>query len=99
MFADDFNCWKPFKLRHTSVASDQGQALRDLQEVQRELHMWGSADRVLFDPSKESFHLLQSRFHYGESFKLLGIMFDTRLLMHTAAREVATEAWWRLQTL
>ena len=41
VFADDFKCWKPFKLRHASVTSDQAQVLRDLQEVQRELHMWG----------------------------------------------------------
>ena len=99
VFADDFNCWKPFKLRHSAVASDQGHALHDLQEVQRELHKWGAANRVIFDPSKESFHLLHSRFQHGDDFKLLGVVFDTQLLMHRAAREIATEAGWRLQTL
>ena len=32
-------------------------------------------------------------------FKILGVMFDTQLLMHGAARQVATEAGWRLQQL
>ena len=71
----------------------------DLKAAQADLHLWGDANRVLFDPAKESFHVLHSRFHYGDSFKLLGTVFDGALLMHQAAREVATEGGWRLQTL
>ena len=81
---------------HIAVASDQGHAFHDLQEVQRELHNRGTASRVFFDPSKESFHLLHNRFQHGDDFELLGVLFDTQLLMHTAAREIATEAGWRL---
>ncbi len=99
VFADDFNCWKPFRVRHTEVQADQKSALTDLNAVQKELHLWGEANRVLFDPTKESFNLLHHRFHFGEDYKLLGVVFDTSLLMHRAAREVATEAGWRLQTL
>ena len=100
-FTQLINAFWPEKiaLRHSAVASDQGHALHDLQEVQRELHKWGAANRVIFDPSKESFHLLHFRFQHGDDFKLLGVVFDTQLLMHRAAREIATEAGWRLQTL
>ena len=35
----------------------------------------------------------------SNSPKILGVTFDAALLMHSAAREVATEAGWRLQTL
>ena len=99
VFADDFNCWKSFGVRHTAVEEDQAKALDELKQVQQELHLWGDANRVIFDPSKESFHLVHRRFYSGEDFKLLGVVFDSALLMHHAAREVATEAGWRLQTL
>ena len=84
---------------HIAVASDQGHAFHDLQEVQRELHNRGTASRVFFDPSKESFRLLHTCFQHGDDFKLLGVVFDTQLLMHRAAPEIATESGWRLQTL
>ena len=99
VFADDFNCWKAYKVKHDNVSEDQASALHDLRGAQKELHQWGEANRVVFDPSKESFHLLHRRFHHGEDFKILGVAFDTGLLMHKAAREIATEGGWRLQTL
>ena len=54
---------------------------------------------MLFDPSKESFHILHRTMHFGEDFKVLGCVFDPQLQMHAAARHVATEAGWRLHTL
>ena len=99
VFADDFNCWKSFRVRHDKVEEGQAGAFVELEAVQQELHLWGAANRVLFDPSKESYHLLHRRFHKGDDFKLLGVVFDTQLLMHNAARDVATEAGWRLQKL
>ena len=53
----------------------------------------------MFDPSKEFPHLIHRRFSHGDNVKLLGVVFDPALLMHDAARTVATEAGWRLQTL
>ena len=46
----------------------------------------------MFDPAKESFNLLHERFGAGNNFTILGVTFDTALLMHVAACEVATEA-------
>ena len=99
VFADDFNCWKAFKVRKDAVEDSQQAALDDLKGAQHELHLWGSANRVMFGPGKESFHLLHHRFHFGDDFKILGVLFDPALLMHSAVRKVATEAGWRLRTL
>ena len=71
----------------------------ELREARHELHLWGEANRVVFDPSKESFHLLHRRFWEGDDFKILGVLFDPALPLHAAACEVATEAGWRLQAL
>ena len=96
VFADDFNCFKRFKRSKIS------QALRaeiEMKGAQKELHLWGKANQIIFDPCKESFHFLHRRLHSGTEFKLLGVVFDSKLLMHSAARNVATEAGWRLQQL
>ena len=99
IFADDFNCWRKFLIPHDKVAEAQAAAKDALKDAQRELHLWGEANRVIFDPSKESFHLLHRRFWDGDNFKILGVIFDPALLMHEAACHVATEAGWRLQAL
>ena len=99
VFADDFNCWRPFPVPHDDVPAAQATATHELERAQHELHLWGQANRVIFDPSKESFHLLHRRFWSGENFKILGVIFDPALLMHAAACEIATEAGWRLQAL
>ncbi len=103
-FADDLNCWKAFRKVPRPAGMQgplptHGPLLADLRGAQRELHLWGQANQVLFDPTKESFHVLHRTLHFGENFKVLGCLFDPQLLMHAAARHVATEAGWRLQTL
>ena len=96
VFADDFNCWKGFTRTGLPANLKGDLAMRG---AQRELHLWGKANQVLFDPSKEAFHLLHRRLHSAGEFKILGVLFDTQLLMHSACRAVATEAGWRLQKL
>ena len=103
-FADDLNCWKAFGIPPKPEGMrgplpGHGRILADLRSVQHELHMWGRANQVTFDPAKESFHVLHRSLQFGENFKVLGCVFDTQLQMHAAARHVATEAGWRLQTL
>ncbi len=98
VFADDLNCWKRYKL-DKQTATPHEAPLADLKEAQRELHLWGQANQVLFDPGKESFHILHKHLYHGENFKVLGCVYDSQLLMHVAARHIATEAGWRLKTL
>ncbi len=54
---------------------------------------------MLYDPSKETFHVLHRTLRFGQTFKVLGCVFGPQLHMHAAAKHVATEAGWRLQTL
>ena len=98
VFADDYNSWKGYKIIRDD-ATQVEKILEDLRAAQSELHAWGRANQVAFDPSKESFHVLHRRLHQGEDFKILGVIFDGALRMRTAARNIATEAGWRLQRL
>ena len=68
-------------------------------DCQAEVHKWGRANRVTFDASKESFHVISRVHPYGDNFKLLGISFDAKLLMHDAVHQCAVEASWRLTAL
>ena len=94
VFADDLNCTKVLP---PSTTNDD--AFTDAKRCQSELHKWGNANQVLFDPGKESFHVIHRTRGEGGNFTILGIEFDTALLMHDAARNVAVESGWRLKTL
>ena len=65
----------------------------------RALLTWGQANRVQFDASKESMHVLSRVVGTNTEFLLLGIDFDTKLLMHTAVHSVAVSASWKLKSL
>ena len=54
---------------------------------------------MVFENTKESFHVLSHRYPYGEDFKLLGVTFDCKLAMDTAARALVGEARWKVKTL
>ena len=73
--------------------------MNELIDVQRELHHWGAANRVVFDASKEHHIILSRTDPLGDDFRLLGIEFDCKLLMHVAIREVVTEASRRVKAL
>jgi hypothetical protein len=60
-FADDLNAWKAFLLKRDAAEPHEA-ALSKLREAQHELHEWGKANQVLFDPAKESFHVLHRSF-------------------------------------
>ena len=91
VFADDLNCFREYDAQW----SDK-RILEDMAKCQDILHQWGVANQVIFDPSKESFHILHQRQSYGENFHLLGVTFDPQLLMNVAACEIAAVANHRL---
>ena len=70
-----------------------------MEDCQTSLHLWGSANQVAFEPSKESFHILDARRPVGDNFQILSVIFDPKLNMHEAVRSFASEAGWRLRTL
>ena len=94
VFADKLNCFRFFDADTVSSEID-----RCLEDCQREVHMWGEANQVTFEPSKESFHVLHPRCPAGGSFKMLGLIFDPKLLMDAAAHEVAAVAGSRLKAI
>ena len=59
----------------------------------------GAANEVVFDPSKESAHILHRSRYSEANFKIIGCVFDPQLRMLDAAKHIAREAGWRLKTL
>ena len=55
--------------------------------VQLKLHEWGKKNRVTFDASKESYHILDKSNPSSDSFRFLGINFDVKLKMASAIFE------------
>ena len=94
VFADDLNAFRKFRNN-----IDNATILAQLTRCQKELHDWGSANMVTFESSKESFHILSHTDFHGSTFKLLGVTFDSQLIMSTAVQECATEGHWRLSSL
>ena len=92
--ADDVNAPQAFP----SVAADASlfAALRSCQAM---LHAWGRANGVRFDASKESMHIVSRAHPVGVDFQILGVNFDSKLIMDSAVEECATQAAWRLRTL
>ena len=75
------------------------QAQAELKQCQSSLHRWGAANRVLFDPGKESFHGIHRTRSFGEDFKILGVIIDCKLTMRAAAKEISREAGWKVKSL
>ena len=93
VYADDFNAFKEFE--HES----DNDIMNDMMACQLELHNWGRANQAIFDPTKEEFVILHRSRPVGNSFKLLGIVFDPKLRMNDAIHKLAVDAGWRLQQL
>ena len=93
-FADDLNCFKV-----VGGGCGDSYVLGLLQKCQKSLHEWGVANQVVFEPSKETTHILDHYSPVGNSFKILSVMFDTRLGMYEAIHHLCAEAGWRLKTL
>ena len=94
IYADDLNAYREFL---NNVSNDF--VISQLRRCQHELHEWGRANSVTFEPSKESFHILSHTQSFGNSFRLLGITIDVRLHMDEAVHECSVEGHWRLSSL
>ena len=73
--------------------------LEALSQCQHKLHTWGEANQVSFEPSKESFHILDRAAPVGNNFEIIGVVFDTKLQMHDAAARLTAEAGWRIKAI
>ena len=66
---------------------------------QNALHSWGRANQVSFDSAKESKHILSRSRSLGGNFKLLGVSFDSKLLMAEAVADLAKNSRWKLKAI
>ena len=79
LFADDLNVFQEFA-RHTPLTQIQS----ELEQCRGRVHTWGRKNRVGFDASKEHILVLHPSSPHGAAFKLLGLMTDPDLRMHSA---------------
>ena len=94
VYADDLNAFRPI-LPCVSNPAAQGM----MSECQSALHEWGRADSVTFDSGKESFHIFYRFVPVGDSFKILGILFDPKLLMYGAVDSCIAACSWKIYSL
>jgi hypothetical protein len=94
VFADDLNAFKAFD---NAVPNEE--LLAESTVCQIKLHGWGLANRVKFDPKKESHHIISRMHPYGDIFKILGVGFDCKLSMSTALAELVTDCNWKLRSI
>ena len=94
VFADDLNAFRAFPLQTPNhdlfIAS---------QTCQAELHSWGAANQVEFDPAKESMHVVSHYCPEGPNFKILGLNFDCKLTMGDAIDDLVGEMRWRIKSI
>ena len=67
----------------------------DIRSCQRSLHKWGQANRVVFDAGKEQSMVIFTADPSGGPANVLGIDFDSKSVMSTAAHKCATNAEWK----
>jgi len=92
VFEDDLNTFKPFlNAAHNAAFGEE------LDVAQHSLHTWERANRVSFDPNKESKHILSRQDHIGGNFKILGVDFDCKLVMEDANNDITVECGWKPQ--
>ena len=94
VFADDLNSYRKyhFDASHSSI-------MKDLTCCQSNVHKWGRHNQVEFESSKESLHILCSKQPKGDAFKILGITFDTKLVMYEAVVIIVAECGCRIKML
>ena len=86
VFADDLNVFHEFD-RFTSVPD----IMTELSDCRRRVHSWGVTNRVSFDPAKEHLVVIHPSQSHGEPFKLLGLMMDLDLRMHSAIDQLLSK--------
>lgn len=94
LFADDLSSYKGYdgNVSNSFIR-------RWSKQCQANVHAWGAAKQLSFEPSKESMSIMSNHDPEGPSFKLMGIMFDTMLPMKEAVTEVCSALRWKLTTL
>ena len=94
VFADDLNAFRAFPMATANAHLQEA-----TRACQAELHCWGRANQVEFDPKKESTHVVSHHSPEGPNFKILGLNFDCRLTMNDAIIDLVGEMRWRVRAI
>ena len=94
LFADDLNCYKDYE-----ATAAQEEVDSELKQCQAAVHKWGKANQVEFDSTKESLHVLHRTQPEGEDFRMLGVLWDTKLSMQAECEEVGKRAFAKVRSL
>ena len=86
VFASKLNCFNEFGLHISNETLHT-----DMRRCHSELHKYGKAHHVRFDPATELQHIVALNGGEGLNFKLLGIPFKNALSMHDAVVELVSE--------
>ena len=93
-YADDLTAYKKFPDFYSTE-----DIIEEIKECQTQCHKWGDTFRIQFEPTKEHYAILHKRDPHGQTFKLLGILYDTRLFMNEAVGAIVKSVGWKLITL
>jgi hypothetical protein len=94
VYADDLNAFRVFE--HTVSNDDIDWSLITCQN---RVHEWGDSNQVTFDASKESTHILSQTAVSSECFRILGVLFNCRMSMKEAVKEITSEATRRVNVI
>ena len=82
-FADDLNSYRRY-----NGGVDNKLMKKHAHKCQAEVHMWGKAKQITFEPTKESISIISNTDAEGPDFKLMGLWFDTALSMKRAVSDL-----------
>ena len=94
IFADDLNAWRKY-----DAGTNHDVMQKDMKLCQKEVHKWGAANQVVFDPTKEGHYILHRHRPQGEHFELLGVRFDCKLIMSETVHLLAKDCCWKLTAI
>ena len=67
------------------------EVLEEFADCSSRVCRWGRRNRVSFDPGKEHLVVIHPNEYHGEPFKLLGLMVDLDLRMHTEIDQILSK--------
>ena len=93
-FADDLNAYRSY-----DGAVSNKTIMKHALKCQMEVHRWGLANQIVFEPTKESMSIISNHEPKGPEFKLMGVVFDPELNMKRAVNDLVNAFKWKLTKL
>ena len=94
VYADDLNAY-----REAPTTTPDDTLIAEAQACQTEVHRWGGANQIQFEPAKEGIHVIGRRATSTETFGILGVDFDSKLIMHRTVECTTQAATWKAKAV